>query len=166
VVIARWFRGIDRAVEFALFLMFLAFTLVGGIQVFNRFVLGLPLSWSEEFQKFGHIWMVMLAIPVAYRRSAHLGMDIFLRMIPAPVQRTVAVLTELLWLLLALAIARYTLVIMGVARSQESPGLGLPMNQVYAGMVLGSIYLGFVALRRLATHFGWHEPPPDDLGSA
>ena len=76
------FRSIDRTVEYALFLIFLAFTLVGGLQVFNRFVLGLPLSWSEEFQKFGHIWMVMLAIPVAYRRGAHLGMDMLLRLLP------------------------------------------------------------------------------------
>lgn len=74
-MIANFFRSIDRTIEYTLFLFFLAFTLVGGLQVFNRFVLGLPLSWSEEFQKFGHIWMVMLAIPVAYRRGAHLGMD-------------------------------------------------------------------------------------------
>ena len=72
-MVASLFRAVDRAVEYLLFLFFLAFTLVGGLQVFNRFVLGLPLSWSEEFQKYGHIWMVMLAIPVAYRRGAHLG---------------------------------------------------------------------------------------------
>ena len=35
------FRPLDRAVEFVLFLIFLVFTLVGGLQVFNRFVLGL-----------------------------------------------------------------------------------------------------------------------------
>ena len=161
---ANLFRSVDRAVEFALFLMFLAFTLVGGLQVFNRFVLGLPLSWSEEFQKFGHIWMVMLAIPVAYRRGAHLGMDALLRKLPAGAQRATGLVTEILWLVLAVAIGRYTFVIMQVARFQESPGLGIPMNYVYSGMVLGSVYLGFVALRRIATHFGWHEPAPDDLG--
>ncbi len=161
---ARAFRMVDRSVEFALFLIFLVFTLAGGLQVFNRFVLGLPLSWTEEFQKFGHIWMVMLAVPVAYRRGAHLGMDMLLRLLPGRIQRGVGLLTELLWLVLALAIGRYTLVIMGVARTQESPGLGLPMHWVYSGLVLGSIYMGFVALRRLAGHFGWHEPPPDNLG--
>ena len=162
---ASLFRSVDRSVEFALFILFLAFTLVGGLQVFNRFVLGLPLSWSEEFQKFGHIWMVMLAIPVAYRRSAHLGMDMLLRLMPAGLQRAVGLLTEVLWLILALAIGRFTLVIMQVARNQDSPGLGLPMNYVYFGMVIGSTYLGFVALRRMATHFGWREPAPDVLGS-
>ncbi len=161
----RLFRAVDRTVEYLLFLIFLAFTLVGGLQVFNRFVLGLPLSWSEEFQKFGHIWMVMLAIPVAYRRGAHLGMDMLLRLLPALPRRAVGLLTEVLWLVLAVAIGRYALVIMAVAKMQESPGLGIPMDRVYAGMVIGSVYLAFVALRRIATYFGWKDPPPASLGS-
>ncbi len=162
-MIANFFRSIDRTIEYTLFLFFLAFTLVGGLQVFNRFVLGLPLSWSEEFQKFGHIWMVMLAIPVAYRRGAHLGMDTLLRKFPGQFQRAIGLLTEVLWLALALAIIRYTFAIMVVARNQDSPGLGLPMHWVYFGMVLGSAYLAFVAVRRLATYFGWQDPLPDDL---
>ena len=161
---ANAFRAVDRTVEYALFLIFLAFTLVGGLQVFNRFVLGLPLSWSEEFQKFGHIWMVMLAIPVAYRRGAHLGMDMVLRLLPKGLQRGVGLLTEVLWFVLAVAICRYTLVIMQVAKNQESPGLGIPMDRVYFGLVIGSVYLAFIALRRFATHFGWKDPPPDSLG--
>jgi TRAP-type C4-dicarboxylate transport system permease small subunit len=163
-MIAATFRAIDRMVEYALFVIFLSFSLVGGLQVFNRFVLGLPLSWSEEFQKFGHIWMVMLAIPVAYRRGAHLGMDMLLRQLPAVAQRGIGLLTEALWFVLAVAIGRYTLVIMEVAKSQESPGLGIPMNYVYSGMVIGSVYLAFVALRRFATYFGWQDPPPLPLG--
>ena len=164
-MLARGFRATDRAVEYLLFLIFFAFTLVGGLQVFNRFVLGLPLSWSEEFQKFGHIWMVMLAIPVAYRRGAHLGMDMLLRLLPDRAQRAVGLVTEVLWLVLAVAIGRYTLVIMQIAKGQDSPGLGLRMDWVYSGMVIGSAYLAFVALRRFATHFGWQDPPPEPLGS-
>lgn len=159
------FRVLDRSVEFVLFLIFLAFTLVGGLQIFNRFVLGLPLSWSEEFQKFGHIWMVFLAIPVAYRYGAHLGMDMVLRLLPAAAQKGVQLLVELLWLMLALAIGRYTLAIMVVARNQDSPGLGLRMDHVYLGMVVGAVYLGIVAIRRLLAAVGLiHEPPPQYLG--
>jgi len=147
-------RGIDRAVEHALFLIFLAFSIVGGMQVFNRFVLGLPLSWSEEFQKFGHIWMVFLAIPVAYRRGAHIGMDMVLRLLPRPAQRVIGFAIELMWLMLAAAIGVFTLRLMEVARMQDSPGLGLRMDLVYGGMVVGAVYLALVALRRLAGYFG------------
>jgi len=147
------FRAVDRAMEFALFAIFLAFSLVGGLQVFNRFALGLPLSWSEEFQKFGHVWMVFLAIPIAYRRGAHIGMDALLIRLPAPVQRAIGLAIEVLWFLLALAIGFYTLRLMEVAKFQDSPGLGFRMDHVYLGLVVGAAYLGFVALRRLAAHF-------------
>ncbi len=152
-------RGIDRTVEYALFLIFLAFSIVGGLQVFNRFVLGLPLSWSEEFQKFGHIWMVFLAIPVAYRRGAHIGMDMVLNMLPKPAQRAIGMAVELMWLTMAVAIGYFTTRLMEVAQFQDSPGLGLRMDWVYSGMVIGSAYLALVAVRRLLAQFGIGSEP-------
>lgn len=150
--------ALDRAVEWVLFAIFLAFTLVGGLQVFNRFVLGLPLSWSEEFQKFGHIWMVLLAIPVAYRHGAHIGMDVLYRRLPPRMRRLVSVAIELLWLTMAVAMGWFTFTLMQVARFQESPGLGLRMDWVYSGVVVGSAYLALVAMRRLAGHRDQRSP--------
>ncbi len=146
-------NAVDRAMEFALFAIFLAFSLVGGLQIFNRFVLGLPLSWSEEFQKFGHVWMVFIAIPVAYRKGAHIGMDAILMRMPNGMQRAIALISEIMWLILALAIGVYTERLMEVAKFQDSPGLGLRMDWVYAGMVLGAAYLALIALRRIVVFF-------------
>ena len=135
------------------------------MQIFNRFVLGLPLSWSEEFQKFGHIWMVFLAIPVAYRRGAHIGMDMLLIVLPRNAQRVIQFFVELMWLGLAVAIGWYTLAIMVVARNQESPGLGIRMDYIYVGLVIGAAYLALVAIRRLAAMFGLiEEDKPEPLG--
>lgn len=145
--------AVDRAMEFALFAIFLAFSLVGGLQIFNRFALGLPLSWSEEFQKFGHVWMVFIAIPVAYRKGAHIGMDAILTRMPQGVQRAIALIIEIMWLILALAIVVFTLRLMEVAKFQDSPGLGLRMDWVYAGMVLGAAYLALIAVRRVVAFF-------------
>ena len=160
-----WMRSIDRSVEFALFVIFLIFTLIGGLQIFNRFALGLPLSWSEEFQKFGHIWMVFLAIPVAYRRGAHIGMDMLYMLLPGVAQKVIQFFVELMWLGLAIAIGWYTLAIMAVARNQESPGLGIRMDYVYSGLVIGAAYLALIAVRRLAALFGLiEEDKPEPLG--
>jgi len=145
--------AVDRAMEFALFAIFLAFSLVGGLQIFNRFALGLPLSWSEEFQKFGHVWMVFIAIPVAYRKGAHIGMDAILTRMPNGMQRAIALIIEIMWLILALAIVVFTLRLMEVAKFQDSPGLGLRMDWVYAGMVLGAAYLALIAVRRIVAFF-------------
>lgn len=145
--------AVDRAMEFALFAIFLAFSLVGGLQIFNRFALGLPLSWSEEFQKFGHVWMVFIAIPIAYRKGAHIGMDAILTRMPQGVQRAMALIIEIMWLILAAAIVVFTLRLMEVAKFQDSPGLGLRMDWVYSGMVLGAAYLALIAVRRIVAFF-------------
>ena len=67
----RLFAAIDRGVEACVAAIFAAMCVVGLLQVFNRFVLNKSLSWSEEFQIYCHVWIVFLAIPIAYRRGAH-----------------------------------------------------------------------------------------------
>jgi len=78
----KLFAWIDRAVEYAVAAIFAAMCLVGLLQVFNRFVLNRSLSWSEEFQIYCHVWIVFLAIPIAYRYGAHMSVDSLRNMAP------------------------------------------------------------------------------------
>ena len=140
---------IDHGVEGAVALIFAAMCMVGLLQVFNRFVLNRSLSWSEEFQIFCHIWIVFLAIPIAYRRGAHLSVDSFRSMLPARAGKVFDVLIELLWIWFAVALTWLGWKVSEVAKLQESPGLEIPMSYPYYGMVAGGTYLLFVVLRRL-----------------
>lgn len=143
------FTSVDRAVEALVIFIFVVMVLVGGMQVFNRYVLNRSLSWSEEFQKFTHVWLVYLAIPIGYRRGSHIGMDIIRRLFPIKLQTVLEILTNLLWLLLAGVMVYYTLVVMEVAKRQTSPGMGIRMDYAYLGLVIGGAYLAFVVLRQL-----------------
>lgn len=145
----RFFTSVDRAVEALVLVIFVVMVVVGGMQVFNRYVLNKSLSWSEEFQKFTHVWLVYLAIPIGYRRGSHIGMDVIRRLFPEKLQTILEVLTNLLWLLLAGVMVYYTLVVMAVARRQTSPGMGIRMDYAYLGLVIGGAYLAFVVLRQL-----------------
>ena len=46
-------------------------------QVFTRFVLKNPSSWTEELAIFLLIWVSLLGAAVALNRGAHLGIDYF-----------------------------------------------------------------------------------------
>ena len=140
---------IDRGAEYAVAAIFAAMCAVGLLQVFNRFVLNKSLSWSEEFQIFCHVWIVFLAIPIAYRRGAHLSVESLRALLPPRVGRVFDVLIEGLWIWFALALAWLAWRVSEVAKLQSSPGLELPMNYVYYGMVVGGVYLLVVVLRRL-----------------
>lgn len=147
---SKLFAWIDRAIEVLVALLFIAILIAGTAQIFNRFVLNSSLSWSEEFQKFGHIWIVFLAIPIAHRRGLHIHMDIIRRHFVGLAGRGFDLMVELLWLGFGIMLMLLSYQVSLVAARQTSPGLEVPMSLPYYGMVLGGLYLAFVAVRRLA----------------
>ena len=146
--------AIDRVVEGVVVLLFATMVLVGGIQVFNRFVLGSPLAWSEEVQKYAHIWLIFLAIPICYRRGRHIGMEIITARLPRPARIAMALAVDALWVFLGASIARYTWAMMEVAEWQYSPALEIRMDRVYMGELAGGLYLALNALRSMAEKLG------------
>ena len=145
----RLLGWIDRGVEYAVAAIFAAMCLVGLLQVFNRFVLNKSLSWSEEFQIYSHVWIVFLAIAIAYRRGAHLSVESFSSMLPPQARRVFDLLVELLWVWFAVALAYLSWRVSEVAKLQLSPGLEIPMSYPYYAMVVGGAYLLLVVLRRM-----------------
>jgi TRAP-type C4-dicarboxylate transport system permease small subunit len=143
------FAWIDRGVEYAVAAIFAAMCLIGLLQVFNRFVLNQSISWSEEFQIYCHVWIVFLAIPIAYRHGAHMSVDSLKNLLPAKVAKGFDFCIEILWIWFAVSLAWLSWVVSEVAKLQSSPGLELPMNYVYYSMVVGGTYLLLVVLRRI-----------------
>jgi TRAP-type C4-dicarboxylate transport system permease small subunit len=148
--VKRLFAAVDRGVEVLVAAIFAAMCAVGLLQVFNRFVLNKSLSWSEEFQIFCHVWIVFLAIPIAYRRGAHLAIESFRARLPWRAGRAFDLAIELLWAAFAGSLAWLSYRVAQVAQLQNSPGLEIPMSWPYYGMVVGGVYLLLVVARRLA----------------
>ena len=146
-------RWIDRGAEWAVIVLFMIITAVGGLQVFFRYVLNLPLAWSEGVQIYGHIWIVFLTVPIAYNRGAHIVTTLLFDRLPRRLRRTLAITVDLVWLWLGASIFVYAIRLVRVATFQVSPWLSIPMSWVYLGMLAGAAYLVLVALRRLVGHF-------------
>jgi TRAP-type transport system small permease protein len=144
---------VDRSVEGLVVIVFAAMIAAGAAQVFNRYFLNVSLSWSEEFQRYGQIWLVFLAIPIAYRRGMHMGIDGLRKYLGTSGKRRFLQVIDILWLVLAGAILTGTLKFMGILSTQRSAGLNLPMNWVYLGIVIGSLYMILVGVTRLLASF-------------
>ena len=141
---------IDRGAELLVAAVFAVIVCIALLQVFHRFALNSSLSWSEEAQIFGHIWIVFLGIPIAYRRGAHLYIETFCDMLPARPRAAFNLAVEITWAAFAVSLMVLGSMVARVASMQESPGLEVPMSVPYSGMVIGGAYLLLVAVRRIA----------------
>lgn len=139
----------DKIFEVFAIAMFIVMVITGGMQVFNRFILNNSLSWSEELQRYLHIWIVFYTIPLAYNRNMHIGMTSMREKMPPAVGHALNIMDHVLWLAFGLAVIVFSQRIMEVTSRQTSPGLGVTMNVVYSTLVGSAGYLMFVALRKL-----------------
>jgi TRAP-type C4-dicarboxylate transport system permease small subunit len=133
----------------ALIVVFASIVIVGGLQVFNRFVLNMSLSWSEEFQRFGQAWLVFLGVPIAYSRGMNIGSAFLVAKLPAQVRKILIFIIDLTWLVIGVVLIVTGIRIMEVGANQLSAGMSISMAIVYAVVVLSGLYIILVAVMRL-----------------
>lgn len=80
----RWSTAV--AMWGACAMLALAATL-GMFQILMRFVFEEPAEWTEVLIRFSLIWMVFLAIPMAFRQGAMVSVDVLYRWSPPALRR-------------------------------------------------------------------------------
>ena len=63
--------------EFLMVIFLIAMTLIMGIQVFSRYILGMSLSWSEEITRYLFIWSAFLSVSLCTRKCISIKIDQF-----------------------------------------------------------------------------------------
>jgi len=147
--LVRLAANLERCCKAALCVAFALMLAVGALQIAARYLFGTSLSWSEELLRYLHIWLVFLAIPLAYRYQRHISLNLLRERLGPTFDGVMQRVVDLLWLSVFGATCWFTVRLMSVAKFQITPGLGVRMDVVYAGILLGSLILLIFALAEL-----------------
>jgi TRAP-type C4-dicarboxylate transport system permease small subunit len=136
----------------SLFLIFLMSIIVLDVtwQVFTRFILQDPSSFTEELAGFLLIWIGLLGASYALYTKAHLGIDVLTMRLQGNQKRFVEILISIIIFLFALFIlfiGGLRLVNLTFTLNQISPAIGIPMCYVYLVLPLTGalmMYYSFV----------------------
>lgn len=116
-------------------------------QVFTRFVLDNPSTFSEEFLRYSLIWLTMIGGAYVYGKKKHLAIVFIARKFPKGAQKIVSLTVELFTIVFAVAI----MIIGGMtayenAIGQVSPSLGMPVQYLYLSLPVGGVLFLFYSL--------------------
>jgi len=118
-------------------------------QVFTRFVLKHPSSYTEELAGFLLIWIGLLGAGYAYYTKAHLGIDILTHRFRGLKRRIVEIFVNgcvLLFAFFVFILGGVRLVRLTLTLNQVSPALGIKMGVVYLVIPLsGAIFFIYAA---------------------
>lgn len=122
-------------------------------QVFSRFILQSPSSYTEELARFILIWIGILGSAYAYKTKAHLGLDLFVEQMAPAKQKKVRILIELFVIIFAGAVMVYggaSLVAMTMELKQTSAALGFNMGLVYSAIPLSGVLIVLFCLDNIS----------------
>ncbi len=140
---------LDKALETGLWVSMLAMTLTVIWQVFTRFVMRDPSSWTEELAIFLLIWIGLLGSAVALRRKAHLGIDIIVTRMSERWARITTVFVYCCVIFFALGVllgGGIKMVAVVLGNNQISPALGIKMGYVYLALPISGFFITIYAV--------------------
>lgn len=91
----HWLDRFDHA---AILILLAGLVAVVSLQVVSRFVLKIPIEWSEEIARFIFIWFCWLGSSYATLKFHHIRITAQLRLLPPRWARAVLVSGDLLWI--------------------------------------------------------------------
>lgn len=69
------------------------------IQIFFRYVLSSPLTWTDEAARYSFIWAVFLGASFAVRKNEHVLMEVLICRFPRSVQRYIKKILDVIILI-------------------------------------------------------------------
>jgi len=132
-------RSVNHWVEYVLFGLGFAMSVVVAVQVFFRYALNNSLFWSEELARYLLVWLTFLGASVAYHRNIHPGIDIFYARMPTSIQKTISLFIHVISTVLFGVMIFYGVQFSYFVRLQISPALYLPKWVVFSIIPLSGI---------------------------
>ncbi|MGO1286841.1 MAG: TRAP transporter small permease [Brachybacterium tyrofermentans] len=116
-------------------------------QVFTRYVLNMPLPWSEEVARLLVVWLTFVGAGFVASRNAHIAVDILAVYLP----RKLATATQIFSMLTVVAASAYmvwaALSLMLLTGPLRMTATSLPMPLLYGAVFVGYLMiLGHTAL--------------------
>jgi len=149
-------KKVDRILE--LVLVILTSVLVVDVlwQVFSRYVLSSPSSFTDELAGYLLIWVSLLGAAYVVGKKEHLAIDILIQRSTPARQRTLRIVIEFVIIIFALSVMViggivlvYTRFYLGV----KSAALQLPLGYVYIVLPLSGIIIVYYSALHLREAF-------------
>lgn len=109
------------------------------LAVLNRFLIQLPMSWSDEVARYLMIWAAFVGASLGIKRSVHISVDALVHAMPPAARRSVTQLGNVVcftfcaWFFYIGA----EFIVRLIDAGQLSPALRLPIYYAYAAVPCG-----------------------------
>lgn len=119
------------------------------LQVFFRYVLESPLSWSEELARYAFVWISFLGAAMALGKRMHFGIDYLVNKFPPRLRAGVELVTNCAILVFVLVLVVKGFQTSTTAKYIHSAGLHLRMDIVFNAIPVSGLIMAYYLVRQI-----------------
>lgn len=142
---------IDMLCNAAATVILIAMTIMYFSAIVSRYVVGSGFRGSEEFTRYGMIWMIYIGSVLISKDNGHLNVSILENMLSAKYRRYLLLTQRLLMIAYLSVMVHVSMQMVEIGRLQTSPNMDIPMNIVYSifpiSFSLMVVQLIFISIR-------------------
>lgn len=139
--IKKFYHVLMKIEECIFCVILLAMAGVVTLQVFFRYVLGDPLTWTEELSRFLFVWLIAFAAGYSVSTREHIKVELIVDLLPKKVQKILDVIMSILPLGVFVYLIPTCVQFMIQQNRLKSTALRLPYSYVYGAVVVASVLL-------------------------
>lgn len=140
----KYIRTIDKlnsVVKYLVAFFLVTLSVLVILQVTTRFIINIPLSWTEELAKYLMIYIVFLGSGLAFRHNQHIAIDFLLEISSAKTRERLERLVLWMSAIFCIVLAYYGAQLTYLVIDQSTPTLQYSMAWAYGAIPIGSIVM-------------------------
>ena len=102
------------------------------IQIYSRFIMLRPFSWTEELARFSFLWFCLLGSAYTLRKDMHLGIDYYYLKFNPSARKIIDIFVTGLILFFGVLLIVLGMRMVVLTMGARSPIMRLPMSYMYA----------------------------------
>lgn len=132
---------INKAITYVLTVLLMVMTVLIFWQVFARFVMGSPLSFSEEIARFCMLWLTMLGSAYAFRKGSLIAVDVLLELGGPIIRKVLKIAIPIISIVFAYILVIHGFELVDRVASQIAPSTRISMKWPVLSVPIGGILI-------------------------
>lgn len=153
-------NGFDQGVD-AIAMTFIAImAIIVSATVFSRYFFSYTPSWSQEVSLLLLIWVSFIGIAVGFREKLHIGVGVFVGMLPKKAQAFLNFITKIILIIVGIIFTFFGIKFTMLMAGSTMSGTGLPQSVLYGAIPVSGILIiiyGVELLFKKGMHQEWEE---------
>lgn len=149
----RFEKGLDAVMRFLMALAMAALVCGGTWQIFSRWILGNPSTFTDEFLRYVLIWASMIGSAYCFYRDEHLALDLLTDRVNGKAKTILTVFIEIMIIFFVV----YVFVLGGsqlvMNATNASSVMRIPFRYLYAVLPISGVFIVVARVLKYVRYF-------------